>query len=257
MSTISILSYNIWFDNSMIPERTLSLIHVIETKQPDVICLQEVLPETYHAILYLLIPMGYKHFFPDKFDQKYDCVIISKHPIKKTKTYPYTCSSMGRNLKVTVIEHNDTHQLFVVATTHFESAFKRNCENAAKLHQYGEAQEILNKLSTHYGHVIFGCDTNILKHEEHSFLTNKEPSIWKDSWEEDGSNKNKKFTYDTFTNEHVKSKNYNFIIRNRLDRIIHRGNINVLDFELISKSTNKDLVQPSDHHSVLATLCLN
>jgi hypothetical protein len=182
---------------------------------------------------------------------------VSKHPIKKTKEYPYAFTDMGRNLKICVIEHTNTKQLFVMSTTHFESMFKKATENGVKIHQYSEAKDILNKLSQHYKYVILGCDTNVLSHEEKYLMTHKDPEIWKDSWIENGSDGKHRFTYDTFTNDHVKNKNYNFNIRNRLDRIIYRGDINTLGFELIKQSPNENCVQPSDHHGIFAQLWLD
>jgi exonuclease III len=240
----------------MVSERIMSLLSIIELKSPDVICMQEVLKDVQQTLLYALYTLGYKYFFPESININYDCIIVSKHPIKKTKEYPYEFSDMGRNLKITVIEHINTKQLFVISTTHFESAFKKTSENSIKISQYAEAEKILNKLSTHYKHIIIGCDTNILSHEEQHLMTNKSPDIWKDSWVENGSDGSKKFTYDTFTNDHVKNKNYNFNIRNRLDRIMYKGDIDTIDFELIKKSPNNNCVQPSDHHGIFAILQL-
>ena len=47
MFKIKVLSYNIWFDEADQKERLNSLIETIKHNDPDVVCLQEVVPKVF------------------------------------------------------------------------------------------------------------------------------------------------------------------------------------------------------------------
>ena len=52
---LSVLTFNIWFDELNRNERLFSLINVIQKNSPDIICLQEVIYETYEILKNILI----------------------------------------------------------------------------------------------------------------------------------------------------------------------------------------------------------
>jgi len=234
-----VLSYNIWFDETLCLERTISLVNIIIQLQPDIICLQEVRPDI-HEILIMLLK-EYKHCFPQKITKKYDCVIFSKHPIIKCLNFPFKNSNMGRSLNIIQISNDGTD--IVIANSHFESLFKKN-ENTAKLKQYEIARTLLDSLYETYQNVIICSDTNVMVHEEDRF--NKEFSCnnWIDAWVIKGDNNNK-FTYDSENNIYLKQLKDKY--RSRIDRILFKtDNCNIDKFCLIKS----DEMEPSDHFGI-------
>jgi len=151
---LTILSYNIWFDEAMAIERTVSLISSINRLNPDIICLQEVKPDIYDILITLL--SDYRYHYPKKINKDYGCVTFSKYQISKCTDYKFPNSKMGRSLIITKIEYpyhkvtNDGISVetmsIIIANSHFESLFKRKFENTEKLEQYNMTRDILNKL---------------------------------------------------------------------------------------------------------------
>src|SRR3990172_11301757 len=103
MNVLTVVSYNIWFDETLRLERTVSLIQTLHNLNPDVICLQEVIPEIYEVLITLL--SDYRFHFPKKINKNYGCVTFSKYPIFKCLDYEYTNSKMGRSLVITKIDY--------------------------------------------------------------------------------------------------------------------------------------------------------
>lgn len=255
---ISILSYNIWFSEENRTERTISLIQTIKENNPDIICLQEVVKPVFDYLVKNLV--DYPYNYPINYSYMYNCVIFSKYYISKGKEYNFENSMMGRKLVVSLLNLSlkkyDEGNIYIenypiiVATSHFESLFKQT--NKIKIDQYEKTKKILEKLSESYGPkcpIIFCADTNLLKSEEEYYLTGDE--YWKDCWVMDGSNINKKYTYDCITNDNLKNRKIGYI-RSRIDRIIY-NDINKLKlnkFRLIKG--NMDWIEPSDHYGILA-----
>lgn len=248
--TLSVLSYNIWFDDYLKQERLHSLIYNIMLLNPDVICLQEVMSDVYNIIKNKFPEYN---FYPKKMDRKYGCIIMSKHNIKMAKTIELT-SSMCRNLLIALIEVRMEYmekdmiccdnKMIVITNCHYESEFKKN--NINKIAQYNETLKYLNDIYYTYGTVIHCADTNITELEEEKYITKDES--WKDSWIEAGSDKEDCYTYDYNTNENLQERNIK--LRSRIDRIVYRdnNNLDITDFRLI-RGDNL-YIQPSDHHGV-------
>lgn len=254
MNELVVVSYNVWFSETLEIERTNSLIETIFCNDADVICMQELKPHIYEILITQL--KKYKYHYPKRIEQNYGCAIISRYPISKTLTYDFNNSLMGRSLQVVQIDypfHNYTEEgvvvencEIIVANTHFESVFNKQFENTTKLQQYDIAESQLNSLYEDYGNIIFCADLNILDHEEEKFFRNSIDK-WKDSWELRGNDSNK-YTFDSKTNIYLQIKKYKY--RSRLDRILFRTDECVLDefrrLEGVQGST-----QPSDHYGVL------
>ena len=252
MNKLSILEYNIWFDRFEQEKRLISLLETIDHYSPDVICLQEVIPEISNLLIANL--KKYKYVFPDKIDLAYGCQIFSVRPFIHCKEYEYEKTFMGRKLYCVVIECNSQEyssnlQNIVIATSHFESEFKKS--NPIKTSQYDQAHTILNKYFSSYGPVIMCADTNILPNEEKYFLTEGDES-WLDAWSENGADHDKMYTYDTKLNVNLQNRNFHKEIRSRIDRVIYRGRsvLRPLDFKLIKRFEDK--IEPSDHFGILA-----
>lgn len=259
MNKLRIMSYNVWFDLYERELRTASLINIINDYNPDVICLQEVVPQVF-KILKKYLSTTYKHIFPKNFDCSYGCVIISKYDVSHYNEYEYQRSMMGRKLCCAVIDymfHQDHEeyrvdpQKIVICTSHFESEFKKN--NETKIAQYNEAQQILEELYNEYGPVILCSDTNILEHEEKYFFSD---SKWADTWIQNGQNINNSYTYDTNKNVLLIKRNIQKEIRSRIDRIIYRGNfvLKSTDFDMVKSQEN--MTEASDHFGIISTFSL-
>jgi tyrosyl-DNA phosphodiesterase 2 len=251
---LTVLSYNIWFDEAMSLERTVSLLSAINRINPDVICLQEVKPDIYDILITLL--SDYRYHYPKKINKEYGCVTFSKYQISKCTDYKFPNSKMGRSLIITKIEYpyhkitNDGISVetmsIIIANSHFESLFRRKSDNTEKLEQYKMTKDILNKLHETTNNVILCSDTNVMVHEEN--VLDECFDGWQDAWKLKGSNLNK-YTYDSETNIYLNIRLKKFACRSRIDRIIYRTSDCVLEeFHMICG--NKDGVEPSDHYGV-------
>lgn len=227
-----VLSYNVWFDETLCLDRTISLVNMIGELKPDVICLQEVRPEIQEILMMLL--KEYKFCFPINITKKYECIIFSKHPILKCLNYPYKNSTMGRSLVITQIYYNDID--IIIANSHFESLFKKNIENDVKIKQYQCARTLLDSLYNIYKNVILCSDTNVLLHEEETFDKQFIDNDWIDAWSIKGNIYNK-YTYDSENNIYLKQLKDKY--RSRIDRIlIKTKNLTIDKFNMI----NNDLM---------------
>lgn len=283
MNQLKVITYNIWFDQTNIIDRTISLLDVINNKKPDVICLQEVRPDIYTILIGQL--KDYKYNFPKKINLNYGCVIFSKYPITKCLNYDYENSTMGRGLKIAKIDYpykltnnlnnlnnlnNNTKIEIIIATTHFESLFKSYC-NEKKINQFTIAKDVLNSLNQKYKNIIFCVDSNVLPYEEEIFNSVFD-NTWTDAWKIKGDDTNK-FTFDNQENCYLKEKYPKKNYRSRFDRILFKTNQCILDnFGLIkgnnlinptnnnmnqNNSYNYNKVEPSDHFGIETTFILN
>lgn len=253
-NTFTIISYNIWFEDTLFLERTISLVKIINNINPDAICLQEVRPHIYKILLTTLV--NYKYHFPKKCDKKYNCVIFSKYPIKKCLDYEYENSNMGRSLQIAKIDypyHSSTEDgvsvekvEIVVANTHFESVFKKKCLNETKIEQFRIAGEVLDTLYNTFKNVVFCADTNVLYHEEGKF--NEYFDKWIDSWKEKGSHLSQ-YTYDSDNNIYLQNRFINVKYKSRIDRILFKtDNLILEEFNMLKGGGT--MVEPSDHFGI-------
>lgn len=239
---LSVLTFNIWFDELNRNERLFSLINVIQKNSPDIICLQEVIYETYEILKNIL--KEYTYFYPNKLELSYGCVIFSKHIMTQTydKVYPET--QMGRNLIAINIVYNSIN--ITIATSHFESIF--GLINTTKTSQYIHAMKLLNKLYDIGSPVIFCSDTNILPSEERYFFKD---ILWVDAYNEVNFDSHQEkqwnnYTYDTKHNTNLIKRNIK-ILPSRIDRIVYRGGstLTVIKFKLVGKFQKDDIITNS------------
>lgn len=236
-------------------ERTMSLINLIQTLNPDAICLQEVRPNIYAYLINMLT--NYKYHFPKKVTKSYDSAIFSKYPIRKCLDYSFNNSTMGRSLLITKIDY-PYHEggivkrvEIVLATTHFESLFKKVHLNKTKIEQYSIASNLLNNLYKSYKNVILCADTNVLQHEEGKFDEYFDKADnWIDSWVNSGSELNR-YTYDSFTNVYLNNRFPNNKYRSRIDRILFKSdNLVLQEFSMLGKRQGS--IEISDHFGILS-----
>lgn len=258
MNKLHIINYNIWFEDILEKERLNALINLVLHKDPDIVCLQEVKPHIYDILKSHFDDYDY---YPKKIYANYGSVIFSKYAITKCLCYPFNNSVMGRNIVVAKIDFPFVNQdlsiekiELVITNTHFESMFSAKTENTIKLEQYKTALTVLDNLYDKYKNVIFCTDTNIIDNEESKFIPTNDMftvSNWYDAWKEMGNNSNK-FTYDSFNNIYLKSKNCKY--KSRLDRLLFRcDNCNIQSFDL----TKNGYVEISDHFGLSVKFEIN
>lgn len=256
-NTFTVISYNIWFDDSLTAERTASLIKIINDTNPDVICLQEVRPNIYTFLINIL--GNYRYHFPKKLIKSYDCAIFSKYPINKCLEYPFENSTMGRSLLITKIDypyHETTEDgisvdkiELAVTTTHFESLFKKKHLNHPKIEQFEITSGILEGLHAGFKNVLLCADTNVLHHEEQKFHEFFDENGWLDAWKEKGSSVTTKYTYDSDCNIYLQNRFPNVKYKSRIDRIIYKADNLILEEFTLLKGNGKN-IEPSDHFGV-------
>lgn len=251
LKKFKVMSYNIWFEQNNRLERLESLFATIIQSNPDVICLQEVLPDIYTILKSKL--KEYPYHFPESINNRYGSVIMSKYNMTNCIDKKFVGSRMGRSLLISSIQFpvsSCTTVPIVIGNTHFESEFQKKEANIEKLNQYNYSKQFLDSVHNDNSKIIFCSDTNLLAHEEDLFFADFK---WKDSWKEKGC-VSKQFTYDYFTNNNLREKNVGKF-RSRLDRILYRNeNLNVMNFSIIEGIDG--MIPPSDHHGVEATFCV-
>ena len=225
---VTVLTYNIWFDQYLQSERLELLFRDIDIKQPDFICLQEVLRKLWPKIKERLIKSW--PYWIEQFDQttsSYGCVIFSRYPFTRTFVHPFTNSRMDRVLigGNTVLNRSNIS----IFTTHFESDF-----GGTKVNQYLEAESRLSQYLLDNDAVVFCADTNIFnENDEASYFP-----TWKDL--NKVSVLGDRATFDFQTNPYV---NGNF--QSRLDRIVYKGILIGKDYYLLDHHITD---HPSDHY---------
>lgn len=259
----TVISYNVWFDETLTSERTASLIKLINDINPDALCFQEVRP---HIYTFLITALGnYRYHFPKKLSKSYDCVTFSKYPIKKCLEYPYNNSNMGRGIIIAKIDypyHETTSDGvsvskvdIVIANTHFESLFKKKHMNKIKIEQFEIASNILEELYQTYNNVILCSDTNVLDHEEEKFTEYFDDIMWLDTWKMKGSALSK-YTYDSDNNVYLKGRFNNVKYKSRIDRILFKSDhLQLEEFNMIKG--NGKIIEPSDHFGVYSRFIIH
>lgn len=256
---MKIIQYNIYFGDHKgidVTDRIKNLSKCLIEESADIICLQEVLKEKF-ADLCELLEKSYPYTFPDRtvgLNHAYDTAIFSKYPIKKQNIHKYEFTTMGRNLKLALIENKEQDTSYYVCTTHFESEFKQGC--LKKIYQYQRCADILYQLYKKTKiPIIFCADTNICKISERVFYNSfTHTRGWKDAWIENGSIATNSLTFDSVTNpilmNRYKAGYDTFMYRSRLDRILHVSDLHSTDFKLIG--TDKNIII-SDHYGAMCT----
>ena len=156
MQHFRVLSYNIWFEDRDRLARLEALMATIVDLDPDVICLQEVIPDIYEVLKLKLLQ--YPYHFPSVLAYRYGSVIISKHRMEEGINKEFLGSRMGRSLlcaTVKVPTKNNSFTSIIIGNTHFESEFQKKDPNTEKLAQYEGSYEMLNSMHNKNPNIIF------------------------------------------------------------------------------------------------------
>ena len=251
--SITLATFNVWFNEYHIYERISHIINEILESKPriSVIALQEITPKIFEFLLQSPLKSYYNFANPEnRITNHYDVIILveKNYKINQYIKHPFNNTKMSRNIEIVSITHIKTKKHFLVATSHLESEFFNKSikkinntnettnektiektiennniilnENSNKIKQFQESFNLLEKLNqTHkfnYDLMVFMGDMNITDVEEELFSKNT-PNDWKDYFIEFGSPKFLEFTYD-----HTKNNNTYYNKKSRLDRIYYK-----------------------------------
>jgi len=158
-SLLTVMTWNIWFDKIDRRQRTETLLNEIQTYDPDIIALQEVVQESLEIIVAKMQPTYYVigSISPDI---GYDTLILSKFPPIQWNRYNLPKSKMGRNLLLTTLQ-TSTRQI-TVGTFHLESIFYRRKNSAEELKK---SQLKYIYAITPMNSILLG-DTNLIQDED-------------------------------------------------------------------------------------------
>lgn len=270
MSTLRVLTWNIWFDSYEFACRMASVLSIIKESNPDIICLQEVIPQFYDIISYSQHKWLLEEYSPsaDKGENRwsidpYGTLILTRKALgpSTSQILPLT-TEMNRYLVTSVVNN------ICIASVHLESL----STHSTRIKQMNEIKEHL-KL---YPNVIITGDFNFCSYR--NYVLNSEPlnnddlveifHEFKDVWLElKGGEMG--YTFDTETNLMLR---YKQLEKMRYDRIIYKNtdpalmpiNIEMVGTEPVASTLqqNKSVfntppsgrcIFPSDHYGLLST----
>ena len=131
-SLLTVMTWNMWFDKKNRAQRTETLLNEVRFYDPDIVALQEVVPESLEIIIAKMKPTYYIiGVNPSGFPAGYDTLILSKFPPIEWDRYYLPKTKMGRNLLLATLQ-TQTRQI-TVGTFHLESVFFPKTKEAEDL----------------------------------------------------------------------------------------------------------------------------
>jgi len=234
MSSIKIITWNIWFHENGREKRTIKILEEILRYDADFIVFQEVTPDSsqiinrmkqnYHIIGYPLM-------------QSYDTLMLSRYLPSSWNRYQLPDTQMGRNLLLAEF----LGPTIQIGTFHLESIFP---SNILKVKQLEYIREITSQNT-----ILLG-DTNFTSPVKISGLI--------DIFEYINEPKAYEYTYCGMTNRNIKRRN----LKSRLDRIYVKSIGRVSSFYLIGTDATyydekrNNYYHPSDHYGVISEFTL-
>ncbi|KAL9963274.1 hypothetical protein ACROYT_G032458 [Oculina patagonica] len=244
---LTLLSWNVdGLDKGNLLERTREECCIINSRKPDVVFLQEVIPNT--LSIFQSECSGYlcKHGPTQDY---FNILLLKNSSIKTTDSLLCThfqSSKMERHLLCQPVMFKNKTEL-ILMTSHLESTVQCKVERKRQLEQ------VLTRMTEQppQATVIFGGDTN-LRDAEVSAIGGL-PSGIVDVWEECGRPPNSQFTWDMTINDKIGSPNP-YRPRIRLDRLFVRSGqagqhaLKASKFELVGMERVAGCRRfPSDH----------
>ena len=131
-SLLTVMTWNIWFDKTNRSQRIEILLNEVRSYDPDIVALQEVVPESMEIIIAKMHPTYYIIGVNlNGFSAGYDTLILSKFPPIQWDRYNLPNTKMGRNLLLTTLQ-TQSRQI-TVGTFHLESVFLPKIKTAEEL----------------------------------------------------------------------------------------------------------------------------
>lgn len=248
LQNFTLLTWNIdGLDPKNLAERTKAVINVINTLKPDIVFLQEVVPESH-----VLIAKGctnYNPIFSSYRSTYYNAILLHKGHVKQvgeSGTVPFKGSIMGRHYIYCDVSIRSNEPLRVI-TSHLEST-RDIGPTLIRRDQLKYMNDLIEKLNSP---CIFGGDLNL--RDEDVKEVGLSPAI-QDVWEYLGKQKEHEFTWDTSENKNL---NVPFKSKLRFDRLLlfHPSELAgtqvlPIKFELIGKQKLACGRYPSDHWGI-------
>ena len=285
---LKILSYNVWFDESVaLLQRINEISNIIENEQPNIICLQEV---THNIYRILSNKAWWRKYYPSYHLHNelgpYFVLILTDDKSSRFNRKPFPYSRMGRELLYCMSEERS----ILIATTHLESPTPPLLNEKERINQLKQSLDWLDTKFTSAQHPVTTVrESNTMASTSKSLDTvqdviligdlnwcehrgGKMPgdgaipfpsSHWVDAWQACNP-QDPGMTYDTTTNPMLKGS-----LKGRLDRCLCRldhwrlHSIRLVGQEPIPGVTYDKMyrgkpiklpVLPSDHYGLLVTL---
>jgi len=175
-STLSFVTFNVWFSELYWKERAEALVSILEDKNPDYICLQEV-TQPFLDVLKDNKFIQRSYYLSDKSGNTvypYGTIILSRFPISSLQIHVLP-TNQGRRflLAETVCKLNNITYKIHVSTIHLESLGERDM----RIVQLDKIFSILNT----FDHAFFLGDYNFPDGTpENNHISQKFSDIWKE-----------------------------------------------------------------------------
>lgn len=250
---IRVLSWNIdGLDQRNLTERTTAACDVILKEDPDVVCLQEVVPDSAALVLTKFPSDRYQAFFGG--DSGYFTAVLLKRSTcfyDDHQVTPFPGSVMGRNL--IAVNANVKGLDFTLMTAHLESTAEHAAERQSQLRR--ALAEMTSAPAAH--NVLFGGDLNLRDKDVQA--VKGLPSGVVDVWADTGSKADTKYTWDMQLNDNLHFDG--FSPRCRFDRFLFRPSTGVggggVAKPILFQTVGRERIPtcrryPSDHWGILA-----
>lgn len=248
----TLLSWNVdGLDQRNLMERTRAVCQSIETNQPDVVFLQEVVQRSLPQ--FQKFCPGYTCVVEWAIPEYFNIILLKNTTVKRTEKslcvrFPGT--AMGRYLLVQPILFR-AQSKFVLMTSHLESTAKSAGERKKQLKQAFEFIQSQDPSHT----ILFGGDMNLRDQEVRAVGM---PMDVRDAWEACGSCQESKFTWDVSENGNLDWQ-YDDKPKCRFDRLFVRqgkgdNHYAPSKFSLFGKQPLTCGRCPSDHWGIICDL---
>ena len=251
LQSFTLLTWNIdGLDPMNLEERSLAVIQFINTRKPDIVFLQEVVPESH--VLIAKRCTAYRHIFSGYRSTYYNAILLLKERVRVVgdcETVPFKGSIMGRHYIYCDVSIC-SNQPFRIITSHLESTQDIG-PTLIRRDQLKLMNGLIDKLNIP---CIFGGDMNL--RDQDVAEVGLSPAI-QDVWEYMGKEKEHEFTWDTSVNNNL---SVHFKAKLRFDRLFlfHPNDLSAglqilpTKFELVGKEELPCGRFPSDHWGLLA-----
>lgn len=238
---LTVVSFNVWADSFLKPERTKWIFKHILKERPDVILFQEVSNSNVLEITKKLRKLNYQYKVANESRNVYE-LICSRWPIVDHKFNRFSTSAQGRGVLWADIKINDN--VVTVASSQLDQGLDETQK------RIGQLDCVLKFLANRHHTSIVGCDTGFKRGENYDTRGTR----WQDSWITAGKNKLAQYTYDFNRNKNVTEQ-----VHTRPDRIYYQGDFIDPDYELIGTmgSCGTAKVHPSNHFGIKLNIRLN
>ena len=251
LQNFTLLTWNIdGLDPKNLEERSLAVIQFINTRKPDIVFLQEVVPESH--ILIAKRCTAYRNIFSRYSATYYNAILLLKERVRvvgECETVPFQGSIMGRHYIYCDVSICSNLPLRVI-TSHLEST-RDIGPTLIRRDQLKLMSDLIDKLNIP---CIFGGDTNLRDGDVTE--VGLSPAI-QDVWEYLGKEKEHEYTWDTSVNRNLAVP---YKAQLRFDRLFlfHPNDLAAglqilpTKFELVGKESLPCGRFPSDHWGILA-----